>query len=100
MRRQSWMILAIALASGTVALAQMPTYNLGRPPAPDELGDYLRHEGIEAAASDGIGPVARFDGVAARVLGGREEGLAEALARRTVQGAARSFLVTLALLFH
>ena len=38
MRRQSWMILAIALASGTVALAQMPTYNLGRPPAPDELG--------------------------------------------------------------
>ena len=80
----------------TRRLRERATYS----PAPDELGDYLRHEGIEAAASDGIGPVARFDGVAARVLGGREEGLAEALARRTVQGAARSLLVTLALLFH
>ena len=38
MGRQTWMILAIALAGGSVALAQMPTYNLGRPPAPDELG--------------------------------------------------------------
>ena len=38
MRRQTWMVLAIALASATVALAQMPTYNLGRPPNPDELG--------------------------------------------------------------
>ena len=38
MRRQTWMLLAIALAGATVALAQMPTYNLGRPPNPDELG--------------------------------------------------------------
>ena len=38
MLRQSWMVLAIALASATVALAQMPTYNLGRRPNQDELG--------------------------------------------------------------
>jgi len=37
-RRQSWMTLAIALASASLALAQMPTYNLGRPPAAHELG--------------------------------------------------------------
>jgi len=37
-RPPSLSVLAIALASATVALAQMPTYNLGRTPAPDELG--------------------------------------------------------------
>jgi cytochrome c len=36
--QQTWMTLAIALAGATVALAQMPTYNLGRPPAANELG--------------------------------------------------------------
>ena len=38
MRRQTWIVLAIALASATVAFAQMPTYNLGRRPNPNELG--------------------------------------------------------------
>ncbi|MGH9782690.1 MAG: c-type cytochrome [Terriglobia bacterium] len=38
MRRQFWIVLAFTLASATAAFAQMPTYNLGRPPAPDELG--------------------------------------------------------------
>ena len=38
MRWQTWMVVAIALASASAALAQMPIYNLGRPPAANELG--------------------------------------------------------------
>lgn len=38
MRWPGIIVFASVLASATVALAQMPTYNLGRPPAPDELG--------------------------------------------------------------
>lgn len=38
MKRQIWIVLAIALAGTAAALAQMPTYHLGRPPQPDELG--------------------------------------------------------------
>ena len=33
-----WTVLTIALASATAALAQMPTYGRGRPPAANELG--------------------------------------------------------------
>ena len=36
--RQTWITFAIVLAGASLALAQMPTYNLGRTPAANELG--------------------------------------------------------------